>query len=274
MPDILRQPLHALPLTFLDVETTGLHPDGGHRVCELAILRVEPDGSEQAFDSLVNPKRPIEPGAFAVNRISAEMLEDAPCFAGVADALLAMLHGSVLVAHNAPFDVRFLQSELAQLARPALHIHTIDTLVLSRRLLQRSSHSLPALASDLHLDPPSHRAMQDVLTLRGVFTYLYDRLRSQEITRLGDVLRLQRGLSPGQPEPVPPPLIAEALQRQVCLRIVYRTRGSPKAEERIVRPYDVVQERRGLHLRAYCYLRNERRTFIIDKIEAMELIEE
>jgi DNA polymerase-3 subunit epsilon len=62
--------------------------------------------------------------------------------------------------------------------------------------------------------------------------------------------------------------------RRVCLRIVYRARGSPTAQERIVRPYDVVQERRGLRMRAYCYLRNERRTFIIDKIEAMELVEE
>jgi DNA polymerase-3 subunit epsilon len=113
-----------------------------------------------------------------------------------------------------------------------------------------------------------------VLALRGLFDYLAGRMRTNDICTLAEVLRFQRGLLPGQAEPEPPPLIARALHEGRCLRIVYRSRSTPEATERIVRPREVTRERRGIYLLAYCYLRQDQRLFAVDKIEAMELLDE
>lgn len=269
---MLGQPLDALPLTFLDLETTGLAPAQGHRVCEVALLRVRGDQVEQRLATLVDPERHSDPQAFAVNQISPEMLDGAPHFAEVAGQVLAVLQGSVLIAHNAPFDLAFLRNELARLDLPPPDNYVIDTLALARRLLRRSSYSLQTLAHDLGLAAPNHRAEADVRALRGLFAYLVRQLAEQEIATLDALLRYQRGLLPGQPEPVPPPLIDQALRERRCLRIIYRSRSSPEPLERTIQPLELTQESKGVYLRAYCYLRDDLRVFAIAKIEAMELV--
>jgi DNA polymerase-3 subunit epsilon len=274
MPEILGQPLNALPLTFFDVETTGLSPAHGHRVCEVALLRVDCNGIEQRLDMLIDPQCPMDPGAFAVNQISPDLLAGAPTFAEVADTIEHIIQGSVLIAHNAPFDMAFLENEMLRLQRPPPQNFVIDTLRLSRRLMSRSSYSLRALASDLQLDSiPSHRAMQDVLALQELFYYLRHRLTDQDIDTLGDVLRLQRGLAPGQSEPIPPPLIGRALREKLLLRIIYRSKSKQDATERIVQPRELIYQKQGLYMLAYCYLRRDHRLFALSKIELMELAE-
>jgi DNA polymerase-3 subunit epsilon len=267
------QPLDRLPFTFLDVETTGLAPSQGHRVCELAMLQVTGERVDHVFESLIDPQRPLDPRASAVNGISGKMLRGAPTFAAVADEVAAMLHGSVLVAHNAPFDMAFLEHEfrLAHLPVPANAV--VDTLRLARRLMRRSSYSLGALSRDLHLELPAHRAMPDVVALRGLFRYLCQRLADMDIITLDALLRFQRGLLPGQEEPAAPPLIDQALRERRLLRIVYRSRSSGGPIERVVQPRELIYEQRGLYLLAYCHLRNDQRTFSIHHIQSMELLE-
>jgi DNA polymerase-3 subunit epsilon len=271
---MLEQELADVPLTFLDVETTGLSPAHGHRICELALLRVRAGTIEYEFDRLIDPQRPLDPRAALVNGISPELLHGAPTFDLIAREVQEVIEDSVLVAHNAPFDMAFLEHEFHRLGLPAPTNYVLDTLRLARRLLQRSSYNLHALAYDLHLDTPAHRAMPDVLALRGLFDYLAGRMRTNDICTLAEVLRFQRGLLPGQAEPEPPPLIARAIHEGRCLRIVYRSRSTPEATERIVRPREVTRERRGIYLLAYCYLRQDQRLFAVDKIEAMELLDE
>ncbi len=267
----LEQPLRELSLAFFDLETTGLVPTQGDRVCEVAILRVKGQQIEGQFSTLVDPQRALEEQAFAINGISAAMLQGAPFFAGVADEVSDLLAGTILVAHNAPFDVAFLATELALLGRPAPANPVLDTLVLARRLLTRSSYSLQALANDLGVQPPAHRAMKDVLALRGVFDYLAKDLLAFRINTLGETLRYQRGLLPGQPEPIPPPLIDRAFREGRYLRIIYRSPRRLLPTERLVQPLELTQERQGVFLRAYCFLRNDLRSFALTRIEAMEL---
>lgn len=268
---ILGQPLHVLPVTLFDVETTGLLPAHGHRVCEVALLRVRGNVVEARFETLIDPQRPLDPGAFAVNGISLEILHNAPCFMTIADRLLELIDDTVLVAHNAPFDVAFLTHELELLGYPAPLNPVLDTLTLARRLLRHQSYSLSALAGDLGLPRPVHRAMSDVLTLQGLFAHLVTHLAEQGITTLGDILRRQRGLLPDEPEPVPPPLIEQALREGRRLRIVYCSRTTTVPVERVIKPIELTQGRSGVFLRAYCYLRNDLRAFALNKIEAMEL---
>ncbi len=274
MVNKLRQPFSALPLTFFDVETTGLMPAQGHRVCELALLRRRGTDVEVEFDTLINPHRTIDATAYAVNRISPEMLEHAPPFAAVADTVLDIIRGSVIIAHNAPFDKAFLIAELKLLNRPAPPNYFIDTLKLARLLLPKlHSYSLQSLASELHLPMPRHRAMQDVRALEALFAHLYTRLNTLGVTTLQDLLRCGRGLLPGQPEPVPPPLIDQALREGRLLRIIYRSRSTPDPTTRLIEPIELTQEYNRTYLRAYCFLRNDERSFAIDKIEDMQLVE-
>lgn len=272
MDVLLRQPLDRLSLTFFDLETTGLSPAQGHRICEVAFLRAHGEHIEYRFDELVNPQRPLDPRAFAINGITPDLLNSAPLFVDLAPVINEALQDSILVAHNAPFDMAFLEHEFALLGQCVPVAYVIDTLRLARRLMQRSSYSLHALSSDLHLDLPAHRAMRDVQSLQGLFGYLLPRLHDLGIITLEDVLRYQRGLLPGQSEPAPPPLIDQALREGCLLRITYRSRSSPQATDRVVQPRELYHGKRGVCLVAYCYLRHDMRTFAIDKIESMELM--
>lgn len=265
------QHIKELPLAFFDLETTGLSAAQGHRICEIALLRVRDGSIEQRYTTLINPRRPVEPQAFAVNGISPSMVQDAPTFETVIDSLLDILHGTVIVAHNAPFDISFLACELTRAGRTTPINPVIDTLVLSRQLLPaRPSHSLHALSTDLRLHTPDHRAMSDVLALRGLFDHLLVLMDELQVRTLGEVLRYQRGLLPGEPELVAPPLIAQALKEKRQLRIIYNSVSTPIAHERIIEPLELAKIRGKLYLRAYCHLRKDNRSFALDKIESME----
>jgi DNA polymerase-3 subunit epsilon len=266
-------PLDAVPWLIFDVETTGLLPNGGDRIVEIAMLRMRYATLEASFSSLVNPERASSPQAQAVHGIPTALLADAPHFADIADTVLAMLAGSVLVAHNAPFDVAFLETELKLAGRPVPTNPVIDTLTLARRLLSRSSYSLQSLAGELALAPPTHRALSDVFALQGVYSYLHEFLGERQIITLNDLLRFQRGVLPGQPEPIAPPPIRRALNEGRCLRIIYRSRSNPYPTERTIRPIELTSEHSGLFLRAYCFLRNDVRSFAINKIEQLELLD-
>lgn len=271
--DSLNQPLDQIALVFFDIESTGLHASED-RICEIALRRVRGSTIEASYTSLVNPCHPMDRQAFQVHQISPEMLKDAPLFAEVAPNVLPLLQDAVLVAHNAPFDVAFLNNELQRLPHSPLANPVIDTLVLSRRLLRRSSHSLASLAADMGLSRPSHRAMDDVMALEGLYRYLLEQLAEREISTLDDVLRFQRGLLPGQVEQTPPPVIEQALRQGRRISIIYRSVSTPEPTLRLIRPIEITHERSGLFLRAFCYLRNDLRSFALEKIESMELIEE
>src|SRR5262249_45141025 len=100
----------------LDVETTGLEHAAGHRVIEIGCLELlnrRPTG--QKFHQYLSPEREIDAGALAVHGIDLARLEQAPKFADIAAELLRFIEGAELVIHNAPFDVGFLDAELARL---------------------------------------------------------------------------------------------------------------------------------------------------------------
>jgi DNA polymerase-3 subunit epsilon len=272
---MLELPLSSIPLAFLDFETTGLSPRRGDRVCEVALQRVVGGVVTASYSSLVNPQRALSERSFAVNRISAEQLANAPTFSAIAASLRAALFDTVIVAHNAPFDLEFLHAELALAGQPPLLVPVIDTLAVARRLFpKRQSHSLAALTAALGSTPPSHRAMDDVLALRVVFDDMATHLAALGITKLGDLLRYARGLRPTDPEPIAPAAIADALRDGKLLKIIYTSRSLPEPTERLIRPIEITSENGVLFLRAYCYLREGLRAFVIDKMSVIEIWEE
>ncbi|MCI0466575.1 MAG: DNA polymerase III subunit epsilon, partial [Beijerinckiaceae bacterium] len=116
----------------LDTETTGLDPASGHRVVEIGcveLFNAIPTG--EVFHAYVNPERDMPEAAFRVHGLSAEFLAGKPVFAGIAEGFLKFAGGDRIIAHNAEFDLRFLNAELALLEiAPIAWDRVIDTLAL------------------------------------------------------------------------------------------------------------------------------------------------
>lgn len=127
------------PFTVFDVETTGLSCRRD-RIVELAALRIDKDGVESTFHTLIHPGRPIPPCTTRVHHITDEMVADAPHFPRIGHDFLKFIAGSTLVAHNARFDLGFLQESLARSGLPLWRGKTIDTI----RLLKRTHPGLPS----------------------------------------------------------------------------------------------------------------------------------
>jgi DNA polymerase-3 subunit epsilon len=150
----------------IDTETTGLEVSRGHRIVEIGcveLLERRPTGRE--FHRYVNPQRPMDEGARAVSGISDEFLADKPLFSEIVVELLQFLDGAELVAHNASFDIGFLDAELARLDMPrriAEHASVLDTLALAREKYPGQKNSLDALCKRLGVDN-SHRELHGAL---------------------------------------------------------------------------------------------------------------
>ncbi len=162
---------------LFDTETTGLDPRDGHRLVEFAgveLLERVPTGKSLHF--YLNPGRPMPAEAEAIHGLSDEFLADKPMFADKADELLEFLAGATLVAHNAPFDLRFLNFELERVGRPPLDGGlVVDTLDLARKRLPGAKHTLDALCQRFGIDRSArvlHGAMIDASLLAEVYVEL------------------------------------------------------------------------------------------------------
>ena len=156
------------PFTIFDVETTGMSPVND-RIVELAAIRVDLDGSRSVFHTLIHPGRPIPRQVQRVHHISDDMVADAPHFAQIGNRFLTFARNSTLVAHNARFDLSFLQESLNRSGLQLWQGNTLDTLRLMRQLYpQLASHKLQSLRETFSLPEPqgaikaAHRAGADV----------------------------------------------------------------------------------------------------------------
>jgi DNA polymerase-3 subunit epsilon len=269
-------PLDEAPIAYLDVETTGLSPAHGDRVCEVAALRCEGTTVVDALQQLVNPQRPVSPGALAVHGISDATLSLAPTFDTLADDLAELLEGAVFVGHNAAFDLDFISSEFCLLRRSLPPIIALDTLRLARQTYRLPSFGLGALAAALGVDHAgrAHRAMADVLLTRGVMERIMLDLRPLGVRTVADFMAHQGGeLRWGSLAPSDvPPIIREALEQHRYLYLRYRSEGGEETE-RLVQPLGVTQRNGEILLVAHCLLRDAQRSFRIDRIVDVEMVE-
>ena len=160
----------------LDTETTGLEVAEGHRIIEIGCVElVHRRFSGQTWHRYLRPEREVEAGALAVHGITNEFLAGQPRFADVAEEFLKFIAGSELVIHNAPFDVGFLDAELAQAAvgrKLADVCSVLDTLALARRLHPGQRNSLDALCKRYEVDNSKrdlHGALLDARILAEVY---------------------------------------------------------------------------------------------------------
>ena len=258
--------VQARTIVVVDVETTGLSPAMGDRVCEVAAIRRAPGQPAQRYQSLVDPGRSISPGAFAVNGITPEMLDDAPRFAEIIEELESFLTDGVFVAHNAPFDLGFLQSEFALCGRSFEVPGVLDTRVLAKRLLRLPSNSLASVARHFRVpQPQAHRALADCETTLSVLDAL---LRVAENGDNPDDALITHPPAPssqaGSFDSLPDDL-ADLLRRTGTIEIVYLTAQRSRSR-RVIRDAHVVEANGQVYLNAYCTLRDDVRSFRLDRV--------
>jgi len=180
VPGIRSAPLSELDFTVVDVETTGWAPDEAG-ITEIGAVRVHRGQVVAEFSSLVNPGTPVPPAITELTGISDEMLASAPPVAAVLPGLLAFAQGSVLTAHNAPFDLRFLTAACAGAGRDWPEFEVLDTVRLARHLMDTPQEvpdrKLATLASFFGTPVrPSHRALDDARATAAVLGRLLARL--------------------------------------------------------------------------------------------------
>ena len=162
---------------FLDTETTGLEPELGHRIIEIGgVELVNRRLTGRRLHYYLQPDRSIDDGALEVHGITREFLQDKPRFGDVHTDILEFVSGAEVVIHNAPFDVAFLDHELARLGDPALRVESccriVDSLALARQLHPGQRNSLDALCKRYQIDNSArqlHGALLDAEILADVY---------------------------------------------------------------------------------------------------------
>ena len=161
----------------LDTETTGLNPQEGHRIIEIGCVElVGRRLTNNTFHVYINPNRLIDDGAIEVHGITNEFLQDKPRFEDIADDYLAFTEGAELIIHNAPFDVGFLNHELARLKGAKKTVEdcstVFDTLPFARKKHPGARASLDALCKRYGIDN-SHRELHGALLDAEILAEVY-----------------------------------------------------------------------------------------------------
>ena len=184
---------------ILDTETTGLDPSDGHRVIEIGCIEmVDRRLTDRTFHAYINPEREIEPEAIEVHGITNEFLRDKANFAGVAEEFIEFISGAELIAHNASFDLNFLETELQRIPdSPSIFdlIHggvAIDTLAMAREKRPGKRNTLDALCRDYKIDA-SERTLHGALLDAELLTQVYLAMTREQNPMFAGIDNKQQG---------------------------------------------------------------------------------
>jgi DNA polymerase-3 subunit epsilon len=211
----------------LDTETTGLDPMGGDRLIEIGCIELVnrfPTG--QVFHRYVNPDRDVPLAAFEVHGLSNEFLKDKPRFDDICDELIAFLGDAPIVAHNAAFDLAFLNAELERCGRTLMaRERLVDTLLLARRRHPAGPNRLDDLCARYGIDNSRrtrHGALLDAEILAEVYLELIGGRQASLI--LVDAPATARiaaaGMAPIRMRPAPLPVRLTDAEREAHARFI------------------------------------------------------
>ena len=187
---------------FLDTETTGLDPNQGHRIIEIAAIEMNNRQlTKNHYHTYLNPKRDIDSAAQEVHGITSEFLQDKPLFKDIALEFLDFIKDSEIIIHNAPFDVGFLDMELGRISFEKIEKYSVsifDSLTLAKEIRPGQRNNLDALCKAYGIDNTSrtlHGALLDAQLLGDVYLAMtrgqeglaIDFTNNSESLNLGDV---------------------------------------------------------------------------------------
>jgi DNA polymerase-3 subunit epsilon len=192
-----------------DTETTGFEPGDGHRIVEIGLVELVdhfPTGNELRF--YLNPERDVPIESQRVHGLSNEFLADKPLFAHVVEEFLAFIGDAPLVIHNAAFDIKFINAELARVGREAIPLHrAIDTIEIAKRKLPGARYSLDELCKRFAIDLSArskHGALLDCqLTAQVYLELIGGRQRGFSLAPAEIAAAAAQGPGPARQRPAP-----------------------------------------------------------------------
>ena len=201
----------------LDTETTGLDPADGHRIIEIGCVElIDHFPTGRSFQCYVNPERDMPPEAERVHGITGAFLADKPLFSAVVKELMVFLDDAPLVIHNAAFDLKFLNAELARIGGEAIAPgRAIDTIELAKLKFPGARYSLDELCKRFAVDLSArgkHGALLDAELLAQVYLELVGGRQRRFILAPGDATAGtldENRPAPMRPEPLAPLLTEE-----------------------------------------------------------------
>jgi DNA polymerase III subunit alpha, Gram-positive type len=272
--DLRTQSIDETDFLVIDFETTGLFANGGDRACEIGAVKLRGGAVIETFSTLIDPRRPISSGAYAVNKISSQMLETAPEFSEIANQLWQMMNDAVLVAYNAPFDFSFLVSEFRLAGYPAITNVVVDALAIARQILPGlNKYPQENVARVVGIPfPVKHRALEDAMVTAKMFTLFTSILKAHDLRSVADLNRKDmiqvlnaKRLS----------IVTDALHTQRNLWLKYLSSSNGEISERIVTPKELAGQCSNgrTHLLAFCHSAQMERTFQIARMLDIRVID-
>ena len=206
---------------ILDIETSGLDYKEGHRVIEIGCIELNRKEVGSHFHQYINPLKTLTEENMKIHGITNEFLEDKPLFEDVADDFLSFIQDSFIIAHNANFDVGFLNHELEKISKPTIDKdRVVDTVVIARNRFPGQQVNLDALVKKLKvnslIDRECHGALKDAKILTDVY------LELQGVNQMG------LGLEEGQSEDL-------NLSGELNLKPIVLTKEETEAHKEFIR---------------------------------------
>ena len=169
---------------ILDIETSGLEHKEGHRVIEIGCIELNKKEVGSHFHQYINPLKTLTPENIKIHGITNQYLEDKPLFEDIADSFLDFIKDSTVIAHNANFDIGFLNSELEKISKPIIsQDRVVDTVSIARKRFPGQQVNLDALVKKLKINSLINRDHHGALKDAKILTDIY--LELQGINQIG-----------------------------------------------------------------------------------------
>ena len=267
-------PIGEISFVAFDLETTGLFPPT-NRVVEIGGVKFKRDRIEAYFNQLINPRCSIPKDAYYIHHISDEMVADMPRIEDVLPSFLSFIKDSVLIAHVATFDADFISCELARsnIVPPSNII--LDTRNLTRFLFPYiPNYKLETISQYFGFEADGlHRALTDSTICFKIFRECIKRLKSGWNTPFYEIVKINGQLykfnsyqfQRGEDGFLFIERVTKAIEKNEKIKIIY-VNNFGEISERLIFPHAIIYYKENIYLNAFCYLRNEERSFRADRI--------
>ncbi len=278
--EIFNKDIRELTFVAFDLETTGLFPITSG-IIEIGAVKFTLDGEISRYQALVNPEMLISESSFLIHGITQEMVINQPTIEKVLPDFLDYIKDTVLIAHNAVFDVSFISYSLVHHGFEIPKNFVLDTRTLAKSLVDAPDFKLITLTKFFDIPYTTfHRAVNDAEYCKNVFINLMKVLSKERSINLEiisiynkplqfSIISKDKNNSMELPEMYRP--LREAIHESSVVKISYK-RFNGEITSREITPINFLKLKNKLYLEAFCHLRGERRTFKLSKILNMSVV--
>ncbi len=246
----------------LDLETTGLAYTS--RIVEIGMLKFCGEKILATYNTLVNPLCEIPQRVIAIHGITNYDVRNAPTFEDIIDEVLEFISGGVIIAHNANYDVNILANELHRNFCGVNYIYALDTLRIAQKCFEFDRYSLEHIAKEFGFATEGmHRALKDAELVYKIFNKFCEEIGDE----LPQILKIQGGnILPALPQDIE---LIDLVKSRNEIMISYTT-SDGHSTTRKIKLFDIFERFDRLYLWAYCYLKDDYRTFRLDRMETLD----